>query len=219
MLSGSFDLICKALEVISIFDKAAPEELSTSAFASSAPHIKHYLAQIKQVCEATEAYHALQGQNLSGVFGIAKQFYNSRLTNKNASLTTDGEYLYLYAVQSQQAFMYKIGSGIGTTTAGRVYISTQVEKEGDLSWVYCTGRLYARRNNVDFGNLVVYDPKNLKKLGEARFVCDEMFRGNKVLKKANSNYPLLTDGESLYALIMTVEKRERVLQEGMDEMQ
>ena len=40
------------------------------------------------------------GANLSAVYGIAKQFHNSKLTNKNVSLTTDGEYLYLYISQS-----------------------------------------------------------------------------------------------------------------------
>ena len=48
-------------------------------------------------------------------------------------------------------------------------------------------------------------------------MCDDIFRGNKMLKKANSNYPLLTDGDALYALLMTVEKRERVLKKGMEE--
>ena len=75
---------------------------------------------------------------MTGVFGIAKQFHNSRLTNKNVSITTDGEFLYLYVVQSQTANMYKIGSGLsGTATAGKVFASLQVEKEGDLAWVHC----------------------------------------------------------------------------------
>ena len=63
----------------------------------------------------------------------------------------------------------------------------------------------------------MYDPKNFKKLGEARLVCDDVFRGNKTIKKVNSNYPLLTDGECLFALLMTVEKRERIIKEGMVE--
>ena len=158
------------------------------------------------------------GTNLSAVYGIGKQFHNSRLTNKNVSLTTDGEYLYLYMSQSQ-GNMFKIGTGEKGTTAGRVTLSVQIEKEGDLQWVYCQGRLYARRNNVDFGQLIVYDPKNFKKMGEARLICDDIFRGNKTLKTNNSNYPLLSDGESLYALLMTVEKRERALKQGMGEKQ
>ena len=70
---------------------------------------------------------------------------------------------------------------------------------------------------MDFGNLVVYDPKNLKKLGEARFVCDDVFRGNKTLKTQNSHYPLLTDGQDLYALLFTVGKRERPVLPEMQE--
>lgn len=52
-------------------------------------------------------------------------------------MTTDGQYLYLYVVQSQTASMYKIGTGVGTATAGKVFASQQVEKDGDLTWVYC----------------------------------------------------------------------------------
>ena len=132
-------------------------------------------------------------------------------------MTTDGEYLYLCMSQSQSANMFKIGTGERGTVAGRVTLSQPIEREGDLSWVYCQGRLYARRNNVDFGTLLVYDPKNFKKLGEARLICDDLLRGNKALKTTNSNYPLLTDGDSLYALIMTVERREQVLKEDMEE--
>jgi len=111
--------------------------------------------------------------------------------------------------------MFKIGTGDRGTIAGRVTVSVPVEKEGDLSWVYCQGRLYARRHNIDFGNLTLYDPKNFKKLGEARLVCDDVFRGNKTLKAHNSYYPLLTDGEDLYALLFTVERRERALKDDM----
>ena len=111
------------------------------------------------------------------------------------SITTDGEYLYLYISHTQSASMYKVGTGLGSTVAGRLYQQHQnIEKEGDVTWVYCQDRIYARRNNVDFGNLIVFDPKNFKKLGEAKLVCDDIFRSNRVLKKANSNYPLLTDG-------------------------
>ena len=159
------------------------------------------------------------GSNLSAVFGIGKQFHNTRLTNKSVSLTTDGEHLYMYLSHSNSGHMYKIGTGEKGTIAGRVTIAQTVEKEGDLCWVYCNGRLYARRNNTDFGSLVVYDPSNFKKLGEARLICDDVFRGNKALKTNNSNYPLLTDGESLYTLLMTVEKRQRALKPDMEGME
>lgn len=113
--------------------------------------------------------------------------------------------------------MFKIGSGVGNTTAGRVTAQYTIEKEGDLSWVYCQGKLYGRRNNSDFGNLVIYDPKNFKKLGEAHLVCDDLFMKHKALKTVNKNYPLLTDGDSLYALLVSVERRQRPLKEGMEE--
>lgn len=77
------------------------------------------------------------GANLSAVFGIGKQFHNSRLTNRNVALTTDGEHLYLCMSQSQSGNMFKIGTGERGTVAGRVTLSVPIEKEGDLSWVYC----------------------------------------------------------------------------------
>ena len=159
----------------------------------------------------------MQGSNLSAVFGIAHKFHNSKLTNKNVSITSDGQYLYLYISQVQSASMFKIGTGMGNSVAGKVTQQVTVEKEGDLTWVYCQGKLYARRNNIDFGSLFVYDPKNFKKLGEARLICDDVFRGNKMLKKHNTNYPLLTDGESLYAILFTVERRERAVKPDMQE--
>ena len=52
-------------------------------------------------------------------------------------------------------------------------------------------------------------------MGEARLLCDDIFRGNKALKSCNSNYPLLSDGESLYALLCSIEKRERPIKAEM----
>ena len=126
-------------------------------------------------------------------------------------MTTDGQYLYLYISQSAHNKMFKIGTGERGTIAGKVVLEASVEKEGDFSWVYCQGRLYARRTSAEFGNLTLYDPKNLKKLGEARLLCDDVLRGNRALKTQNAYYPLLTDGESLFTLLFTVERRERTV--------
>lgn len=126
-------------------------------------------------------------------------------------MTTDGQYLYLYISQSSHNKMFKIGSGERGTVAGKVYMDAYDEKDGDFSWVYCQGKLYARRTSSEFGNMTLYDPKNFKKLGEARLICEDVFRGNKALKTANTYYPLLTDGESIFTLLLTVEKRERAV--------
>jgi hypothetical protein len=64
----------------------------------------------------------------------------------------------------------------------------------------------------------LYDPKNFKKLGEARLICDDVFRGNKALKASNNYYPLLTDGKDLFALLFTVERRERAVKDTMQNL-
>ena len=109
----------------------------TKVFDACGDDLKHYLGQIEKTAEESESYHAMLGTNLSAVFGVANKFFNSKLTNKNVSLTTDGEHLYLYISQSQSGSMFKIGSGVGNTVAGRVTAQYTIEKEGDLSWVYC----------------------------------------------------------------------------------
>jgi other hect domain ubiquitin protein ligase E3 len=44
--------------------------------------------------------------------------------------------------------MYKIGTGEAGTSAGRVYLNQPMpDKEGEVTWVYCQGKLWARRVN------------------------------------------------------------------------
>ena len=38
----------------------------------------------------------MQGTNMSGVFGIASQFIQSGMNEKNSSITCDDTFLYLY---------------------------------------------------------------------------------------------------------------------------
>jgi len=62
-------------------------------------------------------------------------------------LTSDGTYMYLYISISQRAHMYKIGTGENDTVAGKVYLSQQTDREGEVTWVFCKGKLYSRRAN------------------------------------------------------------------------
>lgn len=43
--------------------------------------------------------------------------------------------------------MYKIGTGENDTVAGKVYLSQQTDREGEVTWVFCKGKLYSRRAN------------------------------------------------------------------------
>lgn len=69
--------------------------------------------------------------------------------------------------------MYKLGTGEGGTIAGKVYQHAYApEREGEVTWVHCQGKLYARRVNegADLGHLLVFDPATLKNEGTAKIV-------------------------------------------------
>lgn len=58
--------------------------------------------------------------------------------------------------------MYKIGTGENNTLAGKVYLHTSTEREGEVSWVYCQGKLYSRRANEELGQVLIIDPLTFK---------------------------------------------------------
>ena len=47
--------------------------------------------------------------------------------------------------------MYKIGTGEAGTLAGKVYLNVPTDREGEITWVYCQGKLYSRRANEELG--------------------------------------------------------------------
>ena len=63
----------------------------------------------------------MHSQHLSAVYGIGELYCTSRLSPKNTSITTDGQYLYLYIAHAQRGRMYKLGTGEGGTVAGKKY--------------------------------------------------------------------------------------------------
>ena len=73
------------------------------------------------------------------------------MNENNSSITTDGDYIYLYISITQRGGMYKIGTGENNTLAGKVYLHTSTEREGEVAWVYCQGKLYSRRANEELG--------------------------------------------------------------------
>ena len=103
--------------------------------------------------------------------------------------------------------MYKIGTGMAGTLAGRVYLSVRSRKEGNMTWAYCRGKLYMRRAGEAIGAIQVLDPLDFKVTNELNLDIEERFKESKELLRKNKNYPLLSDGDNLYAIVMTVEKR------------
>jgi len=59
------------------------------------------------------------------------------LNERNCSLTSDGTYLYMAIGVVKRATLYKIGTGEADTIPGKVYVSSPLEREGEITWVYC----------------------------------------------------------------------------------
>ena len=87
----------------------------------------------------------------------------------------------------------------------------QTQDTCDVTWVHCKGKLYARKTNDPFGMLQVYDPMTLALEGPVKLFVNDLFHNPKLCENFNKNYPLLTDGESLYIITMQViQKRKQV---------
>ena len=95
--------------------------------------------------------------------------------------------------------MYKVGTGEGNTIAGKVYLFLGTEKESDIAWTHCRGKLYLRRANDDPGVISIVDTITFKTEGLLKLRCDEAFSDPQTLKY-NRFYPLLSDGKSLYII-------------------
>jgi len=96
-----------------------------------------YLSKIAQHLGSAKYEHSLNPSNVSRVFGIASMFPMIGLNERNCSLTSDGTYLYLAIGVVKRATLFKIGTGEADTIPGKVYASAPLEREGDITWVYC----------------------------------------------------------------------------------
>ena len=160
----------------------------------------------------------MHGDNISAIFGSQMKIYpNSQFTRNNTSITTDGAYVYLLIGQEKRATMYKIGTGMGGTLAGRVYVSCRNKKEGNMTWAYCQGKLVMRRQSESIGTVYVLDPNDFHVIEELNLDLEERFNQSKELLQTNRNFPLLSDGDFLYTVVMMVEKRDRNIKEEHSE--
>lgn len=119
------------------------------------------------------------------------------------SVTTDGQYLYVY-VSAINGGMFKFGTGNGGTVAGKLYFEKQINlpigtKLEEVNWVYLKDKLYLKTSSKDPSSLDVYSALDFKKLGTVQLACKSLF-GHNVLLTMNKNSILLTDGEHLYFL-------------------
>ena len=66
-----------------------------------------------------------------------KIYPGTQFSKNNTSIATDGAYIYILMGQEKRGNMYKIGTGMFGTLAGRVYLSTRSRKEGNVTWAFC----------------------------------------------------------------------------------
>jgi hypothetical protein len=145
--------------------------------------------------------------NVSGVLSVAKYVSFAQLNENNTSIATDGEYLYLYVSIMAKPMMYKIGSGASPKTIpGKVYLSRRGDKDGEICWVYCKGKLYFKRADDDLGVLTVYDAETLGLVGEVKLISEEIFN-QPVCQRTNRLCPLLTDGDNLFIITIRIEEK------------
>jgi len=110
--------------------------------------------------------------------------------------------------------MFKVGTGENRTQAGRVYLHKPTEREGEINWVYCQGKLYSHRANENLTQLMVTDPVTLENEGFAKLFAEDIFASSQS-QSLNRYYPLLSDGTHLYIITMDVEKKQRRVKEEM----
>ena len=93
--------------------------------------------------------------------------------------------------------MYKVGTGLGGTVAGKVYVNLRTKREGNQNWVYHRGKLYVRREPKDYKNpkefntldtLSVFDPEEFKYEGEISLDIHDFFKGYKDSLAMNDIY-------------------------------
>ena len=156
----------------------------------------------------------MQASSTHGVISIAKYVSFVNLNENNSSITTDGDYIYLYISITQRGSMFKIGTGENKTIAGKVYLNVPTEREGEVTWVYCQGKLYSRRANEELGSILIIDPNSFKQEGMAKLFCGEVFQ-TPMAQSLNRYYPLITDGNNLFIVTMNVVKKRRRVKDSM----
>ena len=82
-----------------------------------------------------------------------------------------------------------------------------------MTWAFCQGKLYMRRAGEAIGAVQVLDPTDFRVVTEFNLDLEAQFGDSKELLRKNRNYPLLSDGDDLFTIVMTVEKRERAIKE------
>ena len=170
--------------------------------------------QIKQVFGAAATpMHYMSRQNLLGTFGLATPEQALFTQSSNPSVTSDGTFLYICGEKNSQTMMYKVGTGENTTIAGKVYLAATIHSTRCQfsQWVFCSGKLYGRRSDEPLGLLQVVDPCTFKREETLRLDFKLPSTDLNTFTSCNLNMPLLTDGQKLYTITVTPEKRRKLV--------
>lgn len=110
--------------------------------------------------------------------------------------------------------MMKVGTGASSKTiAGKVYLEKKHDRESEISWVYCSGKLFARRLKDELGMVTLYDVETFNSLGEAKLIARDLF-GTK--SNVNRSQPFLSDGNNkLFIITMKVISKTKVVKPEM----
>ena len=110
--------------------------------------------------------------------------------------------------------MMKVGTGSNSKTiAGKVYLEKKHDRESEVSWVYCNGKLFARRLKDELGMVTLYDVETFNSLGEAKLVARDLFGAK---SNVNKSQPLLSDGNNkLFIITMKVISKNKVFKPEM----
>jgi hypothetical protein len=134
--------------VASLLQKVASEIENTEKMVKCIkPVVCHYVKDMLEFMSQHNHYHLIRPDSIQGCFKIAKALPFNAQNQANISLTTDGTYLYLIMTNFLKGAMLKIGTGENGTIPGKVYLYAPTEKESEIAWVYCKGKLYLRRAN------------------------------------------------------------------------
>ena len=101
----------------------------------------------------------------------------------------------------------KVGSGMQGTIPGKVYLSKSetVNFNGNITITYCNNKIFLRSASDQFGKLNVYCPETLKLEKSFKFI-DKDIENDQRLKDLNKNYPLVSDGKRLFAILTKFSK-------------
>eukprot|EP01022_Parablepharisma_sp_SALTPOND_P013306 TRINITY_DN1770_c0_g1_i1.p1 TRINITY_DN1770_c0_g1~~TRINITY_DN1770_c0_g1_i1.p1 ORF type:complete len:4067 (-),score=523.08 TRINITY_DN1770_c0_g1_i1:62-12262(-) len=111
--------------------------------------------------------------------------------------------------------MYKIGTGENGTVAGKVYLFNHSEDEAVGHWVHCKGKLYLRRGCDEPGLIRTICPETFQKTGALKLPFGDAFKDS-VAAKFNRSFPLLSDGENLFAIIVAFKNVKRKVKAGLE---